>query len=257
LRANEIMGARKNSGHRQLAIGRVRLGAVPRVVLCVSDTRGGQLPAGCCPDLVEARIDLFRRRTPADVERTLRSLRRAGRPLIATVRTAAEGGAWQGSESEREVLFNAALPLVHAVDIELTSRTLRPRVITAAHAAGRSVIVSSHDFHRTPTATTLAGRIQTARRAGADIVKLSTHARSPADVATLMSTLLRHRAVPLVILAMGPVGMMSRVFFGVAGSLLTYAFADDDAPTAPGQMTLRTLQAELARYYPAYRTPRR
>jgi len=251
------MGARTNAGHRQLAIGRVRLGAAPRVVLCVSDTRGGQLPAGCRPDLVEARIDLFRRRTPADVERTLHTLRRSGRPLIATIRTTAEGGAWQGSETDREALFGAALPLVHAVDIELTSRTLRPRVIKAARASGRSVIVSSHDFDGTPPAAVLARRIQASRRAGADIVKLATRAESPTDVATLMATLLRYRAVPLVILAMGPVGMMSRVFFGVAGSLLTYAFADHDAPTAPGQMTLRSLQAELARYYPAYRTPRR
>lgn len=250
------MGARTNAGHRRLAIGRVRLGAVPRVVLCVSDTHGGRLPAGCRPDLVEARIDLFRQRTPDHVERTLRALRRAGRPIIATVRTTAEGGAWQGSETAREVLFSAALPLVHAVDIELTSRTLRPRVIKAARAAGRSVIVSSHDFDHTPPATTLAGRIRTARRAGADIVKLATRAHSPTDVATLISTLLRHRAIPLVILAMGPVGMMSRVFFGVAGSLLTYAFADRDVPTSPGQMPLRTLQAELARYYPAYRKPR-
>jgi 3-dehydroquinate dehydratase-1 len=85
-------------------------------------------------------------------------------------------------------------------------------------------------------------------------VKLATFARDLDDVTTLLRVLLSHPRVPLVLLAMGPVGALSRVFFPAAGSLLTYAFAEGEVQLAPGQLPLRALQAELVRYYPAYAT---
>jgi 3-dehydroquinate dehydratase-1 len=243
---------RTTRARRGATIGRLRLGGVPRVVLCVTDARGGRLPAGCRPDLIEARIDLFERRSPAHVEEILRNLGRYGHPIIATIRTVGEGGRWQGSDAERERLFSVALPFVRAVDVELSSRAIRQRVIAAAHAAGRSVIVSSHDFERTPATAVLVRRMHAARKAGADLVKLAAHARDASDLSRLLQVLVNHPSVPLIVLAMGPVGMVSRVLFGAAGSLLTYAFADGDAPTAAGQLPLRALQTELARYYPGY-----
>ncbi len=237
---------------QRLRIGKVALGFGPRAVLCVTDRRAGRLPRGAHPDIVEARIDLFADRSPAHVEAVLRRLHGTGAPIIATIRTAAEGGRWRGSEDVREAFFRRVLPLVHAVDVELGSRTLARRVAAAAHARGRRVIISTHDFERTPAVTTLARRIRAARALGADIVKLAARAGGLEDVTTLLRVLLAHGGAPLVVIAMGPVGMVSRIAFPAAGSLLTYAFADGDAPTAPGQLPLRTLQQELARYYPGY-----
>ena len=242
---------------RGLSIGRVQLGPVPRVVLCATDARGGRLPPRCTPDLIEARVDLFKQHTPEYVQNILRTLRRSGYPIIATIRQATEGGRWHGSNRDRECLFKAVLPLVDAVDVELSSRTLASRVIEAAHAEGRPVIVSAHDLDRTPPATTLARRIRAARRLGADVVKLAAHAQDVEDLATLLRVLLSHPRVPLVLLAMGPVGTMSRILFAAAGSLLTYAFAEGDAPVAPGQLPIQELQAELARYCRPYRALRR
>jgi 3-dehydroquinate dehydratase len=51
-----------------------------------------------------------------------------------------------------------------------------------------------------------------------------------------------------VTLAMGPVGALSRVFFGVAGSLLTYASVG--RPTGPGQLELVELSALVRRFFP-------
>lgn len=232
------------------AIGRVQLGLVPRVVLCLTDSNGGRLPKGCTPDLIEARIDLFRKQTPEHVENVLREIRRAGHPIIATIRTAAEGGRWRASDRAREQLFHVAIPLVDAVDVELRKRRVAKRIIKAAHAGGRVTIVSTHDFHGTPSAAILARRIRDAVGLGADIVKLATLARDRWDVARLLQVLLSHPRVPLVALAMGPEGRLSRVFFPAAGSLLTYAFAEGKSVVAPGQLPLRALQAELARYYP-------
>jgi 3-dehydroquinate dehydratase-1 len=234
-------------------IGRLRLGGVPRVVLCVTDTRRGRLPRTAKPDAIEARIDLFQDRSPRHVEAVLRELRRARIPLIATIRTAREGGRWTGSERERERLFDLVLPLVDAVDVELGSRALARRVGRRARALGRTVIVSSHAFRHTPSLATLAQRIRAARSLGAGIVKIASAASGPADVARLLRVLATHPSVPLVVIAMGRVGMLSRVLFPAAGSLLTYAFDEGDTATAPGQLTLRALQTDLARYYPGYR----
>jgi len=187
------------------------------------------------------------------VEVVIRELRQARAPLIATIRTAREGGRWTGSERERERLFDLVLPLVDAVDLELSARGLARRVGRKAHDLGRTVIVSFHDFRRTPPLATLTRRIRSARSLGADIVKLATTARAPADVARLLRILMTQPRVPLVVIAMGRVGTLSRVFFSAAGSLLTYAFDENDTATAPGQLSLRALQAELARYYPGRR----
>jgi 3-dehydroquinate dehydratase-1 len=235
-------------------IGRLRLGGAPRVVLCVTDAHGGRLSRSARPDVVEVRIDLFRDRSPRHVEAVIRALRRARVPLIGTIRTAREGGRWTWSERERERLFALVLPLVDAVDLELSARGLARRIARRAHALGRTVIISSHAFRGTPPEATLARRIRSARPLGADIVKLASTARAPADVARLLRILVTHPRVPLVVIAMGPVGTLSRVFFPAAGSLLTYAATDSDAATAPGQLTLRALRTELARYYPDPRT---
>lgn len=219
----------------------------------MTDARSGCLPRSAKPDAIEARIDLFHDHSPRHVETVIRELRRARVPLIATIRTAREGGRWTGSERERERLFDLVLPLVDAVDLELSARGLARRIGRRAHDLGRTVIVSFHDFRRTPPLATLARRIRSARALAADIVKLATTARLPADVARLLRILVTHPRVPLVVIAMGRVGTLSRVFFPAAGSLLTYAFAESDAATAPGQLTLRALQTELARYYSGYR----
>ena len=184
----------------------------------------------------------------------IRALRRARVPLIATIRTAREGGGWTGSERERARLFEVVLPLVDAVDLELSARAVLRRVGRRAHDLGKTVIVSCHDFGRTPPAATLARHVRSARSLGADIVKLASAVRNATDIPRLLEILLTHRHVPLVAIAMGRAGALSRVFFPAAGSLLTYAVAEGDAATGPGQLPLRALQTELARYYPGYRS---
>lgn len=239
------------------SIGGIALGNGPRIVLCVTDARGGRLPAGTRTDFIEARIDLFSRHDPAHVEAVLQRLGRAHAPIIATIRGPAEGGRWRGTEIEREALFLRILPLVHAIDLELGCPALVRRVGAAARARGRAVIVSAHDFDRTPPVSTLKRRIEAGRALGADVVKLAAHARTLDDVATLLRILLDKREIPLALLALGPVGTLSRVFFPAAGSVLTYAFAAGDVATGPGQIALPELHAALARFYPGYRPGRR
>ena len=69
----------------------------------------------------------------------------------------------------------------------------------------------------TPSQATLTRRVRAARQLGADVVKIATMARDRSDLTRLLRVLVTQPTVPLVALAMGPLGTLSRVFFGAAG----------------------------------------
>ena len=199
-------------------------------------------------DLLEARVDLFRDR---ELEPVGECLARAARfaPLLLTIRSASEGGAWKGRDAERLELYRALLPLVDAVDVELAA-SIRTAVVQAARRAERLVVLSHHDFRRTPADGALERVVKRGFAAGADVVKIAAHVREDADGARLAALLARHAARPLVVIGMGEHGKKTRVFFPALGSLFT--FASLDRGTAPGQLDLAETQRELRFFYPDY-----
>jgi 3-dehydroquinate dehydratase-1 len=169
-------------------------------------------------------------------------------PTLVTIRSAAEGGAWSGDERARAALFGAVVDLVDGVDVELSSTAILPGVIAAAHAAGRVVVVSHHDFDATPPVETLAEVAERAKAAGADYVKVAMMARDQRDVRTLADFTLRYAGLGLIAVAMGPYGAASRVFFPSLGSRLTFAHLG--RASAPGQLPVAELLPLLRRFCP-------
>lgn len=207
----------------RVRIGRVRLGATPRVVLAVAGFQPSlvrMVRQGA--DLLEARVDRFRRRDPATVCREVLRLRRLGRPVIGTVRRHAEGGAARFSEAQRIALYAAIAPLVDAMDVELCSARVRERVLALARRHRIPVILSYHDFRATPSEATLERIIRQAGRLGAGIIKVATWARTDEDIVRLLALTVRHRRRGVVTIAMGSRGAVSRIVFPLLGSLLTY-----------------------------------
>jgi 3-dehydroquinate dehydratase-1 len=230
-----------------LRLGPLALGTAPRIAVPFDDAipreeierlRSRGL------DVAELRVDLFAKREPAPVLGRVGDF--AGLATLATLRTRAEGGAWDGSEAERLALFRALLPRVDAVDVELAA-PIRDEVTEAAHAAGRLVLHSHHDFARTPEAAALADVVARGRAAGADVVKIATTVEGPADVRALARVLLDHADGGLVVIGMGEAGLATRLLFAALGSLLTYAHAG--RPTAPGQIAFDDLQEWLHRLF--------
>lgn len=194
----------------------------------------------------EIRIDLFARLTPDYV--ALQAERLAILPTIATVRLASEGGAWSRPEPERRSLFEAALPHVQAVDIELASEETLASVGAKARKAGLRVIASHHDFEGTPPYDLLEEVARRAVDAGADIVKIATLVSRLADVDVLARLLSERPAPNLVVIGMGELGAPTRLAFPARGSLFTFA-ANGNRLSAPGQLSYeRTLKilAELS-----------
>lgn len=218
----------------------------PRVAVSFDDDAGlvarlaDAVAAGM--DVAEARIDRFASTDPAHVVATLGHFARL--PTVATVRSAAEGGAWRGDEGERLELYRAVLGAVGAVDVEASSATIVDDVLAAAHGAGRVVLLSFHDFDGTPSESDLVATVGRARDRGADVVKVATMVHGTDDLRTLARVLCADHGVPLVVIGMGSAGVASRLLFPLLGSRLT--FASFGASSAPGQVdlvdTVRTLR---------------
>jgi len=222
----------------QLAIGGVALvPGAPRIVAAGGEGELDALAAAEQADVVELRVDLFRDPRPESLPGVVRELRAGGRPVIATVRAAAEGGGAL-EDGRRLALYGAALAEADAIDVEIASTALVTALVPAARALGRTVILSAHVLDTTPPVAALLALVDRASRLGADVTKIATHAREHADLRTLLATTLA--ASDVVTLAMGPLGPLSRIVLPAAGSLLTYAHVG--RPTAPsGQLSLSEL----------------
>jgi 3-dehydroquinate dehydratase/shikimate dehydrogenase len=184
-------------------------------------------------DLFEVRADLT-----ADLDQ-LAVLRAKTKPVIFTCRGRSEGGAMDDDDPRRhDALREAVRRGFDYVDVEHSSGFHDVMVAKS----GRGLIVSRHDLEGTPD--DLPGLYAAMAECGADIVKLVVTPRSVADVGRLLecaSAAARGGGPPLVALALGPLGVASRVLAGRSGAPFTFAAAETGAETALGQLPLASL----------------
>ncbi len=227
-------------------LGSLKLDEPPKIVVSVKDTTPrtrGYPPAPF--DIVELRIDLF---SSLEFDRILRVVRQCKPyPTIATIRSKAEGGGWSLSEKERFLLFKKIIPHVDAVDIELSAKTILGGVVDTARQKKKKVIVSYHDFGKTPSLSVLNRILKRGCAAGGDMVKVAAFANKRDDIQRLAGFTLANKKKKIVTIAMGPIGVLSRLFFPALGSLLTYAHSGE--PTAPGQMNRATFARLIKQFY--------
>jgi 3-dehydroquinate dehydratase-1 len=233
--------------NRGLRIGAVALGPRPAIVAAGGETDVDALCRADRADVVELRADLFAQPSVDGTRAALTRLRAAGRPIVLTARAAAEGGRPM-PEPTRRAIYDAGLELADAIDVEIASTELAAELVPVARRAGRTVILSTHDFETTPPRTELLARVTRAFDAGADVAKVAAHASSLAELQVLLDVTRGVSPAPIVTLAMGPMGPLSRFVLAAAGSLLTYAAAG--TPTAPGQLRLDELAALFDRLLP-------
>lgn len=165
------------------------------------------------------------------------------RPVLLTCRLAAEGGAWTAADAERAPILGAALERLSAIDVEWSS-DLAEDICQRAREKGKTVVVSYHDFDKTPSLERLRDLVERIRGLpGAVIPKVAAMVSSQADVGVLQALLAESGPAPLCIIGMGALGTETRVSFAARGSCLTYGFLD--APSAPGQLSSADLVCNL------------
>jgi 3-dehydroquinate dehydratase/shikimate dehydrogenase len=174
-----------------------------------------------------------------DAAEALEATKEWNLPTIVTVRDPAEGGAWQANWQARlGWLEKADAAHVAYVDCELanlTSTEWRPQ-----HA---KLIASTHDFEA-PIADA-AQRIRQAFTLGAAIAKVAMMPHDAKDlqlIAELSEEFGHQPDRPVIALAMGDIGLPSRLLAGAWGFWGTFArLVEEDTGTAPGQPTVAEL----------------
>ncbi len=182
-------------------------------------------------DMVEIRLDYL---DHVNVPRLRRYLAGLENRLILTCRKRSEGGRFDGSEKERvNILTEIAEWDGPLLDVELS--TIR-RNSTLFKSKPGSMIISWHDFNRTPGRRILLGKVEEAIRFGG-IAKIVTTARSVKDNTTILSLYKAADRGSLIAFCMGEKGMISRILSPMVGSPLAYTFFGP-RPVAPGQFSL-------------------
>ncbi len=183
-------------------------------------------------DLIEIRADFLQDFNGFD------SLREFSDKLIITIRAAKEGGAFTGSERERFEAFRRFIKIKpRYIDVELNS-DIRDDVIRLARRHGVKVIVSHHDFEKTPPFEELVKIRDAIAGSGADIAKIVTYARRMEDNIIALRLVAEPKNIPTVAFCMGDLGRISRILAPLFGAPFTYASVSRGKETASGQLTV-------------------
>lgn len=174
------------------------------------------------------------------------------KPLIFTFRTLEEGG---GQEIDIDYYFELNRYMVHTglvdiIDLELAKLTDNETdVIDYAKKNNVKVLISSHDFEKTPSSSELTEMVYDMRYIGADICKIATMPQNMSDVLTILKSSnqihTERNDIPFVLIGMGEIGRLTRLTGELFGSVLTFA-SSDKYTTAPGQMAIPELRQGLS-----------
>jgi 3-dehydroquinate dehydratase/shikimate dehydrogenase len=181
-------------------------------------------------DYIELRLDALLEPSPKTVQAILDLPRSA--PVIATCRTAEQGGLFTDTDSKRIALLTAAAEAgADIVDIEDSSLADLPDGLPGER------IASCHLSRFVPRLDALAGRLV---GRGTAFSKLCVPADTPKQLTALMEiqdTFRDHLAV----VPTGRLAEAGRVMAAARGSPLTYGAVSADAPGHPDQPTAERL----------------
>ena len=203
-------------------------------MICVSiaeKTSEACLTALAGIDFAEIRIDEMET-DKTDIKKIFSSHPR----LIATCRPG------KRSSQERLDLLHSAIEAGAAyVDIEVEAEgKYKDYLISRARSSGCQVIISYHNFQKTPQKSELEHIIEWCFTAGADIAKIACMVQHKNETARLLGLLNDER--PLIVLGMGKLGRITRIAAPLLGSPFTYASPGKGRETAAGQLDRKTLE---------------
>mgnify|MGYP000212134084 CR=1 FL=1 len=188
-------------------------------------------------DLLEIRADFLRDLRGLE---DLYSLREIGKPLILTVRSRYEGGMFEGGEEERIDLILELNEILRPdyVDVEVMSN-IAPRVVEEVGGAAK-ILMSYHDFNRTPEREELEEIVRRARSTGGDFVKIATLVERREDAITIVNLL--EKGSDVIPVPMGRLGCVLRSILPFLGVPFTYASLEGGEKFAPGQPSAEVLR---------------
>lgn len=206
------------------------------------------------PDLVEWRADYLHGVT--DESFCLECLEAihsviGAYPLLFTLRIDAEGGQQTIDPDKRLHLIKKVIQSqkIDLVDIEyINGPAFVQQVAQLAKQHNVLLIVSNHDFEKTPPKEEIVQRLRNAQEAGADLPKIAVMPQSEQDVLELLSATntfrTQHAKVPAITMSMAGMGVISRLTGGIFGSAITFGVLK--TASAPGQISVKSLRSVLS-----------
>ncbi|EPQ3876452.1 type I 3-dehydroquinate dehydratase [Acinetobacter baumannii] len=208
-------------------------------------------------DLAEFRIDLLS--FASDTKQVIalgHELKKilGNKPIIATIRTKNEGSQLEISDADYGKTYQAYLknPFMDWLDVEMfRDQKVVSEIVQKAHQKKVLVVMSNHDFQKTPSQDEIEKRLLKQDQMGADVLKIAVMPKSKQDVFTLMNATLKvsqQTTKPLLTMSMGQLGTISRVATANMGG--SYSFGMIGQASAPGQIDVTKLKQILQTVQP-------
>jgi 3-dehydroquinate dehydratase I len=197
-----------------------------KIVAALTDPSQAAVAQEQGADIIELRLDLFE----GDLaDHTRRCREQVTLPIIATLRSAQEGGRYFGNADEWMQRLSPIVPLVDYIDIEQRFSDNAPAIC----AVGKKVIASCHEARMLP----LAELFQAERnlRAFGDIPKIIVTPQDEDDLIDLISFTTAAKK-PICTGVMGTQFRHARAILPLFGSEFVYCYVG--TPTAEGQYSV-------------------
>ncbi|MBS0629913.1 MAG: shikimate dehydrogenase [Verrucomicrobia bacterium] len=176
---------------------------------------------------VELRLDLF---SHIDLESIQQLLQKSTRPVVLTLRKAAHGGKFQGTESQREALIERLLSLEPPFfDLEVDMRPEFLQKVLEKYPK-TNFILSYHNFNENPK------EHRYIEKHTPFTYKIATMVHSTNEALRMLLFSKNHPNVSVI--CMGELGEFARVLGPIVGNRVNYACASTEEITAPGQLTI-------------------
>ena len=187
-------------------------------------------------DYAEIRFDFL---APKEIPKTLQITKRYHKRCVFTLRPATQGGKFPGMEKERlSILKMLSEYNPFFIDVEF-SASKNKDLIKYIKETKTKILVSWHDFTKTPSSSILYKKHQQMKKISNNI-KIVTTAKSTKDTAAVLS-LYKKQGKGLIAFAMGDFGRISRILCLHLGAPYTYVSLGK--PVASGQFSLDEIKS--------------
>lgn len=188
-------------------------------------------------DYAELRLDFLK---PIQIPDALELVKKKMRSCVCTLRPSSEGGKFEGTEQERiSILKLIAEYHPFLLDVEFETISKNKNLHNYIKKTKTDVLVSWHDFKKTPDSSSLKKRLRQMRKFS-KYIKIVTSAKNQNDSSNILSLYNDSKNTNLIAFSMGDFGKTSRILCLYLGSPFTYVSLGK--PIAPGQFSIDQLK---------------
>lgn len=205
------------------------------------------------PDMIEWRVDYFQE--IKNFERVVEvgtAMKKAipDIPLLFTIRSVEEGGhptALIQEEVVELLSYICKSSFIDVIDYEMANDKEHIRQVRdVSRAEGKSLILSYHDFEKTPSNEELTSLIKKAEAFGADVAKVAVMPNTHGDVLRLLDVTEQANAfsnIPVATMSLNSLGAVSRMIGWIFGSVIVFTVGANSS--APGQIPIEKMREIL------------